>query len=240
MTTIGILDSGIGGLTTLKLLKQRFPFLDFYYLADNKNMPYGTKTQEELQEICYSALKKLKAHSDVQVTACNTASSILEDSSVIKLIPPVLDVQNTLYLATPMTICKLKERAKNAHILQSAVFADTPDLATLVEVYASVAVRKSCLNLRELLPYLAHKLFEFKGVQNVVLGCSHYVYLKNEISKILGNVNYFDGNERIINALEKTVCPEKRLGSTSFDFTADDESKKYSALLSLLEQEKAI
>ncbi len=239
MTTIGICDSGVGGLTTLKILKQNFPFADFYYLADNKNMPYGTKSKEELSCICSSLLKKLKAHSDLQVVACNTASSLIDDESVIKLLPPTGTSGKTLYLATPMTINLLRQKNNNFQ-KDEVVFADTPELATLVEVYTAVGVRKNCLNMRELLPYLANKLFEFKGVNNVVLGCSHYLYLKNEISKILGKVNFFDGNCEIVNTLGKLLVTEKGEGTVTFDFTADDESRKYSKLLALLEKNNTI
>ena len=237
MTTIGICDSGVGGLTTLKILKQNFPSAHFYYLSDNKNMPYGTKSKEELADICSSLLKKLKAHSDIQVIACNTASSLINDEDVIKLLPPAI-LGNTLVMATPMTISRLKEveAFQNKYI----VFSDTPELATLVEVYTSVGVRKNCLNMRELLPYLADKLFEFKGVDNVVLGCSHYLYLKNEISKILGAVNFCDGNSNIVKALGKLLSQESGQGSVTFDFTADDESKKYSAILALLEKDDTL
>ncbi|MBQ9276237.1 MAG: aspartate/glutamate racemase family protein [Clostridia bacterium] len=234
MTTIGICDSGIGGLTTLKILRQNFPFADFYYLADNKNMPYGTKSKDELTGICSNLLKKLKAHSDVQVIACNTASSLLADGDAIKLLPPAT-CGKTLVMATPMTV----ERLKGVGAFQNndISFSDTPELATLVEVYTSVGVRKNCLNMRELLPYLANKLFEFKGVENVVLGCSHYLYLKNEISMILGAVNFFDGNSKIVDTLKELLPKERGQGKTTFDFTADDESKKYSAILTMLEKD---
>lgn len=251
MTTIGICDSGVGGLTTLNILRRHFPFADFYYLADNKNMPYGTKSPEELSDVFSRLLKKLKAHSEIQVIACNTASSYTEDSDVIKLLPPIVKGGKTLYLATPLTTNKLVERL---HIESpsictpfdgndngcDAIFADTSELATLVEVYTAVGARKNCLNMRELLPYLASKLFKFKGVNNVVLGCSHYLYLKNEISKILGSVNFFDGNGEIVNTLNELLVKEKGAGKVVFDFTADDESRKYSSILALLEREGSI
>ena len=231
MTTIGVYDSGVGGLTTLKLLQREFPFADFYYLADNKNMPFGTKDEHTLCEIFECALAKLKAHSEIQVFACNTASTLTADNSVIKLLPPAVE-GDTLVLATPQTVKHLKAMAESKN--SRCKFADTPELASLVETYVTVSARKNCLNMRELLPYVASKLFEFKGVKNVVLGCSHYLYLKNEISSVLGTVNFVDGNSRIVETLKKQIEPCHHQGKIAFDFTADDESTKYEKIYSLV------
>lgn len=229
MTTIGVYDSGIGGLTTLKLLKTEFPYCDFYYLADNLNMPFGTKSAEQLEEIVFSATKKLKAHSEIQVFACNTASTFAGDD-VIKLIPPATTNGKSLVMATPATIERIKADFQDPRY----VFADTPELASLVEVYAAVGARKNCLNMKELLPYLAGKLFEFRGVENVVLGCSHYLYLKNEISTVLKRVNFVDGNDKIIKALTRQIEKTDGRGKITFGFTADDENAKYQKIFSLI------
>ena len=49
--SIAVLDSGIGGLFTLKLLKEKYPKENFIYFADSKNLPYGSKTKKELEDI---------------------------------------------------------------------------------------------------------------------------------------------------------------------------------------------
>ncbi|MBR4800689.1 MAG: hypothetical protein IK048_03365 [Clostridia bacterium] len=232
MTKIGVYDSGVGGLTTLRILERKFPFCDFYYLADNKNMPFGSKDEAELKEIVSKAVKKLKAHSEIQVLACNTASNFCEQKDVIKLSPPTTDDGKTLIMATPQTQRRLKESGAYGESRYS--FANTCELASLVEVYVSVGARKNCLNMKELTPYLASKLFEFKGVQKIVLGCSHYLYLKNEISRILGAVEYLDGNGSVVSALEKCVEKSENSGKVEFDFTADDESAKYQKIYALL------
>ena len=231
MTTIGVYDSGIGGLTTLKILEANFPFCNFYYLADNKNMPFGSKSKAQLASIVSSALKKLKAHSEIQVIACNTASTLIDDYA-IKLLPPTTTSGKTLVMATPMTISHLQSDGQFAD--DRYVFADTPELASLVEVYVSVGARKNCLNLKDLTRYLAPKLFEFKGVENVVLGCSHYLYVKNEISRILGAVSFVDGNSKIVETLKTMLSTTDEKGSITFDFTADDETSKYQKIYSLL------
>ena len=243
MPRIAISDSGVGGLTTLSRLTLAFPFCDFYYLADNKNMPYGNLPPEQLKDIVSALTKKLKAHGDIAVFACNTASQIAS-RDVFRLSPPPTDSGSTLVLATPSTVNALKQRQEFKD--ERYFFAHTPELATLVETYVSVGVRKNCLNMRDALPYLATKLKEFKGVENVVLGCSHYLYLKEEIKRILGGVKFFDGNDNLITTLKTALSEEEKqyknnggthTPSIEFDFTADDQSTKYAKILRLLKSE---
>ena len=233
MTTIGVYDSGIGGLTTLLQLEKHFPFCNFYYLADNKNMPFGNKSVQELETIVSEGLKKLKAHSDLQVFACNTTSTV--PSSALKLVPPTVDGK-TLVMATPRTIEVLKQKPEFQ--TEQVQFASTDELASLVEVLASVSVRKNCLNMQDAIPYLAKHLFKFKGVQNVVLGCSHYLFLKHEISSILGTVKFYDGNQTLIEEVGKTLADEPKSANfqpkVEFGFTSFDETAKYQKIFSLL------
>ena len=74
---IGILDSGIGGTTVLAEIKKLLPKEDYIYYADNKNNPYGEKTEEEIYKIVDNIVKFLiyDKHCKMIVIACNTATS---------------------------------------------------------------------------------------------------------------------------------------------------------------------
>ncbi len=233
MATIGVYDSGIGGLTTLKILLEKFGGNDFFYLADNASHPFGTKTEKELEKVVASGIQKLKNHSDVVVIACNTASTIHKENDAIKLLPKMpsasgANADNTLLLATDFT-------AKHQKLFN--LVADTNELASLVEVQAAIGCKRGDLNMSATLPYLAERLFKFKGVENVVLGCSHYPYLKKEISKILGDVRFFDGNDALLKSLEKQVKKEKKSSEITFAFTGGNEEKKYRKILQLLQNQ---
>ncbi len=269
MATIGVYDSGIGGLTTLKHLIQRFTGNDFYYLADNANLPFGSKSTEELTTVVNAGISKLRKHADIIVLACNTASSLTQDGDVYKLLPPVCGAcsdpqckayraqnarsiqretpiyQNldsdkcdtnrtqdadsaTLLLATPKTIDNLSGKF-------SCKSAQTKDLATLIEIQASLRHARGDLDMSELMPYLYEKLSPFKGVKNVALGCSHYLYCKPQIRQILGDVTFCDGNNALIRELSKTVSSNSRaISKIDFAFTSTDESRKYENIMKLL------
>ena len=230
MATIGLYDSGIGGLTTLKILLEKFKGNDFFYLADNASHPFGTKSAKDLEEIVSSAVATLKNNCDYPILACNTASCIYQNNDAIKLLPTTppkdADLDEWLLMATDLTRESASKSFKKV--------AETSDLASMIEVQASINSKQGNLNMRAILPYLANSVFKFKGVKNVVLGCSHYPLCKKEISKILGDVRFLDGNESVVNSLKKCVLPLKNDSQITFRFTGGIEEKKYRKILSIL------
>lgn len=223
MAVIGIYDSGMGGLTTLKLLLDNFKGNDFFYLADNAHHPFGNKKREDLDEIVYSGVNKLKAHSDIQILACNTSSIYYNQTDVFKLYPPLEEVDdNTLLMATDATLERINADCKQAQ---------TPALATLIEVHIVHSLRKNEINLDGLLPYLKKRIGKFYGVKKVILGCSHYPFVKGQISKILGDIQYFDGNKNLINELKSHIKPTCRESKISYNFTGENQSELYEKIM---------
>lgn len=226
MSVIGVYDSGIGGLTTLSKLLNIFSGNDFYYYADTARHPFGSKDEKELTEIVFNAVTKMKNNADYVVLACNTASSAYRYDDVFKLLPPVNDFsqESTLLMATPNTLNSVNWD-KRAH---------TSTLASQIETQASISLLKNSLDMSALYTYLRVRLYKFKGVKNVILGCSHYPYCKKEITKILGNVNFADGNKRLIESLEKQCKPINKTSKITFNFSGQNEEKKYRKILSIL------
>ena len=75
--TIGVFDSGVGGLTVHRALVRALPDADFVYLADQANAPYGGRPGEEIVDLTRAGCERLFAEgSDLVVLACNTAASI--------------------------------------------------------------------------------------------------------------------------------------------------------------------
>lgn len=196
---IGIYDSGIGGLTTLKVLLEKFPNFEYVYFADNANHPFGNRTQKEICNIVSIGISRLKKHCDICVVACNTASSAYCDEDVVKLLPPVEGVNpnTTLLMATPYTQESIKDFAGKR--------AETRELATIIEVQAHLSARRNKLDMKETLPYIAKTVFPFRGVETVVLGCSHYPFCIAQIKKVLGDVKFVDGNENLCRNLENKL-----------------------------------
>jgi len=73
---IGVFDSGIGGISIWKEIIQLLPFESTIYLADSKHAPYGTKSQEEITQLCIKNTELLLTlGAKIIVVACNTATT---------------------------------------------------------------------------------------------------------------------------------------------------------------------
>ena len=236
MSVIGVYDSGIGGLTTLSALRRALPHLDFCYFADNINSPFGTKPKEEIFRTVRGGVDRLRQISDMQVIACNTASTVVRPEGAF-LLTPVLDTppENTLVLSTPATEKALELKEKGY------VTADTKDLATMVEIMGSLSfksraeIRLDFIDeyVKNMLETATEKSDEIKWVS---LGCSHYVYVKRLVKKYLKNAEIIDGNTRLIYEILPHAKHLSGEGKTTFHFSGMDESDKYAWILGQLDK----
>ncbi len=192
---IAVLDSGIGGLSVLSVLNKKLSGKRFFYFGDNLNAPYGNKSLNELRRISTNNLSFLSNFNiDVIVLGCNTLSVNLlheiEYFSGIKtfgVFPPVeyarITGKKTLLLSTVST-------AGNYQTSEKLFPLGLERLARDIEknVYD--------LSKIDLRLHINPVLKEKTDYDTVILGCTHYEFLKNKIfnhlkpQKILSGVNF--------------------------------------------------
>ena len=219
---IGIFDSGIGGVTVLREIIKILPNENYIYYSDSKNNPYGDKTKQEIikrcEEVFYYLLEK---NCKAIVIACNTASAIAvntlrerhKDIPIIAIEPAYKMVydyaydKETLVMATKGTI-----ESERFNLLYNKYNNHKTKLLECV----GLADRIEEGNENKIKEYLEKNLKEYKGkVENVVLGCTHYPLIQEEIGQVLGeNVKFFNGANRLAVHL-KDVLLEKDLISKS-------------------------
>ena len=237
--SIGIFDSGIGGVTVLKEIIKLLPNEDYIYVSDSKNNPYGDKTDEEIIKRCDEISSFLiNKNCKVIVIACNTASAkaskflrnkykeipIIAIEPAYKMVHDYAYDKETLILATKGTIMSKRFN----HILQEynnnkTFLLACSGLADFIEKGDKEEIRK----------YLKINLSKYATkVQNVVLGCTHYPLIQDEIKEVLGDVEFFNGAESLAKHL-KSILEEKHLINTSeikgiieFIDSSELESKK--------------
>ena len=191
--SIGVMDSGVGGLTVLKELKILCPNENYIYFGDTKNLPYGEKTKQELIALAkkvfdFYAKKNVKA----VVMACNTTSATvydeLKDNYDFKIYPIIQVVANCItkdsnlnriaIMATNATVNSKKysqELQKNKIDLK--VFEQAcPKWVPIVEKKLTNYDEKKVITeyLKEVLAF---------NPQKIILGCTHYPYLLNKLEK---------------------------------------------------------
>lgn len=222
---IGIFDSGVGGLTVFKQIKKILPNESIVYLGDTKHLPYGDKSKEAIIRFSIENTKFLLKH-DVKsvVIACNSASSVAVEPlkemfkvPIIDVIEPTVeclseskDIENVLIIGTVRTITSGVFAKKVSSIGGINVFSKAcPLFVPLVEDGAFID--KSTYLYKALENAIAHYLDEFKSkVDSIVLGCTHYPLIKNEINEFMGNVKLIDPGECAGMKLKK-ILEEKNM-----------------------------
>lgn len=203
---IAVFDSGIGGVSVLKELIVALPNENFIYFGDTANAPYGVKSAEQVRELTFSVYEKLKSEGiKAFVIACNTATSVAVASlrekypkDIIVGVEPALKpaVMSSAHptvavFATPLTLKEekfallLSRFESEAKVIPFAC----PGLVEFVErgEIEGEALHSFLLDL--FAPLMDEK------IDAAVLGCTHYPFVKAEISAILGeNVKIFDGS----------------------------------------------
>ena len=202
---IAVFDSGVGGISVLRHLLSQLPNERFIYFGDSANAPYGTKPTEQVRQLAMDAARRLISRGvKALVVACNTATgaaiadlrSAYPDLIVVG-VEPALKVAADRYpggrigvMATPVTLQgdkfhRLLERFSSEHRID---LIPAPGLADLVEEGKQNGPEGHAMLSKLLAPY-AGKL------DALVLGCTHYPFAAETISKILPNVALLDGGE---------------------------------------------
>lgn len=209
---IGFFDSGLGGLTILKAVALEIPQYDYVYFGDTKNLPYGDRTEEEIYVLSKAGIENLfQRGCSLVIIACNTASAQtlrkLQDSwlpaaypdrRILGVIVPTLEVvlesaiEHIALLATTRTVDSDKYRLEldnrsERHI--SLVQIASPELVPFIELNELDAATAAAIQRIELLA---------GECEGVILGCTHYTQIKNQLRTHYGDKKIFYSQDEII------------------------------------------
>lgn len=197
---IGVFDSGVGGLSVAIEIARHLPNERIIYFADTANVPYGAKTDQEIRDLTAQAIEWLyRQGCKLVVVACNSASAFSldylrqyygEQLPIIGLVPAlkpaVLSTQTKVVavLATPATFRGkliqdvIQRFAEPAHVKVLAITC--LDLVPFVE--RGLHMSDACLATLEQILTPAIE----QGADSLVLGCTHYPFLKPAIEQVFG------------------------------------------------------
>ena len=221
---IGVMDSGVGGISVLKHIHALLPHENLMYVADSKYAPYGNKTAEEITARCFELADYLIAKNvKALVVACNTATAAAINAMREKYSLPIIGMEPAVKPAA--------EASKNGVIgvLATVGTLKSAQFAALLESYGRnvKVVTQACLGLVECIErgeldtpetkalirqYTSPLLAE--GADTIVLGCTHYPFVKDAIREILGDkVTLIDTGAAVAKQLKRQLA-EKDLLST--------------------------
>ena len=205
---IGIFDSGVGGLTIYEEIHRLLPNEDIIYLADSKNAPYGEKSKKEIIEISVKNTEFLLSQGcKLIVVACNTAST-----NAVKYLRehyeiPFIRVQPAIKPAALNSKTKIVGILATKSTLKSELLFETSQrFAQGVEVVEQVGeglvtlIESGKMHSEEMTSLLKKHINPMmdKNIDYLVLGCTHYPFLTDQIEEIVGpTVKILDSGEAI-------------------------------------------
>ena len=214
---IGFFDSGLGGLSVMKEALKIMPNENYIYLGDSINAPYGVKSVEEVKNLTFKAVEYLLDRGVKGIAiACNTATTAAvsalrieyPDLSLVGIEPalkPAVEIHKEgkiLIMATSMTLKEEKfyRLMKKYEDIAEIVPLPCPGLMEFIEA--------GKLEGKEVETYIMDKLGIYRNdkISSIVLGCTHYPFIKSSIIKLLGeDVVIIDGGLGTVKELKRRL-----------------------------------
>ena len=213
---IAVFDSGVGGISVLKHIRRLLPNEHLLYVADSIHAPYGNKSATEIQARCFAIAEFLIAKdAKALVVACNTATAAAIDQMRAKYRLPIIGMEPAVKPAAAASSSGIIGVLATTGTLQSAQFA------ALLESYGRNVeiVTQACVGLvecvergelshnstRALVKQYCKPLLD-QGADSIVLGCTHYPFLKPLIQEVVGEgVVLIDTGAAVANQLKSRL-----------------------------------
>ncbi|WP_291041096.1 glutamate racemase [Herbiconiux sp.] len=194
---IGIFDSGVGGLTVARAIRDQLPRESLLYVGDTAHSPYGPKPLADVRRFALEVLDDL-VEQDVKmlVIACNTASSaMLRDARERYSVPVIEVIQPAVRTAVSVTRNHRVGVIATEGTILSRAYDDAFAAAPHLELFSRACpefvdhVEAGDTTSRELVALAEHYLRPLveSGIDTLVLGCTHYPFLKGAISYVVGD-----------------------------------------------------
>ena len=210
---VGVFDSGVGGISTLREMIRELPDERFLYYGDMANAPYGVKSTDEVVACVRKVVDHLLTR-DIKalVIACNTATGAAAAVLRKELPVPVIGMEPALKPAS------LVRKNGSVLVLATPLTLRQEKFTNLMKLYGEGAVKVPCPGLMELVEaddvpgakrYMEELFTRYppEQVDAVVLGCTHYVFLKGLIRDLLPErIAITDGNAGTARQLKRVLA----------------------------------
>ena len=244
--SIGVIDSGLGGLTVMKQIMDEFPYENIVYFGDTGRVPYGSRSKETIIKYSMSDVKFLESH-DVKmiIIACGTASSValsyVRQNSNIPIVGVVDATSNAAVKAT---------RNKKVGIIGTNGTIKSGAYEKIINQYGIETYSKSCPLFVPLVEnghfdtevsklVVEEYLCEIKKeeVDTLILGCTHYPHLKKVITEYMGdNVTLIDPGIELARCLkdelDKDMLHSKKTDEEQYKYFVSDSVEGFEELAS--------
>ncbi len=241
--SIGVFDSGFGGLTVLKALLELIPNADYSYFGDTARLPYGSKSVETVAKYAVEATQYLeRLNADFLVIACNTATALALDQITAAAHVPVVGV------VEPGAECaSLASRNRKVVVIGTEATVSSHAYRKALAARSVEALEKACPLFVPLVEegWTNHSVTEqvgriyldeafrdgFQAADVLVLGCTHYPLIKPALSRIVPTgVRIVDSAESTAQAVAARLGQGGMQGNPGLRFFATDSVEKFQRL----------
>lgn len=219
---VGVMDSGVGGLSVLQHLTRQLPHEHFTYFADSAHAPYGNKTATDILQRCFIIADTLIGQgAKALVVACNTATAAAIAAMRERYTLPIIGMEPAVKPAAAASKNGIIGVLATTGTLKSAQFA------ALLEHYGQgvQVVTQACVGLVECIeqgqlhtPQTLALLQQYcqplmaAGADTIVLGCTHYPFVKKHIQEIVGpEVTLIDTGAAVAKRLHQVLEQKQML-----------------------------
>jgi len=226
------LDSGSGGFPYLAQLKSTAPMASCVYLADTKHFPYGEKTREEVISFAVETVGKLldRFSPEVVIVACNTISvaalATLRATYSIPFVGTVPAIKLAAaqsvnrkigLLATERTVTDPYTDALIAEFAPDCEIVRIGDSKLISRIESELLTAKREERIKAVSPSIER--FKAAGVDTIVLACTHFLHVSEEISEVAGKgIRIIDSRDGVVHQALRLVAPDNHGHSESACF----------------------
>ena len=250
---IGVFDSGVGGISTLSQLIYNLPNEKYIYYGDSKNAPYGLKDPKIVEKLSLDVGKKLieKGVKSI-VIACNTATSSAMDAFKRNFDIPIIGMEpaikkavelnkkgRIMVMATPVTLEgeRFNRELNSLNPVPDIIKLPCRGLVEIIEEYGGGIEVENYLKK-------AFKDINVDEIGLIVLGCTHFIFIRDEIRRVLGkDIDMIDANKYTAMELKEILIEKNLMNPNTNDITevtiinSSNDNKMMKLSKNLLEKE---
>ncbi|XBC41752.1 MAG: glutamate racemase [Buchnera aphidicola (Kaburagia rhusicola rhusicola)] len=230
-----IFDSGLGGLSIYKKIKHRFPNVNYVYACDNNEFPYGEKKELFIIKRCFKIISIISNNVNITavILACNTASITslltLQNHFPFPIIGIIPDIEKSVKVTKNKIIGLLATKTTIHHCnIQNKILSFYPNITikTLhnpeLVVMAEKKLKYNFLEIKNIKNILKPWLISPQIPDTIILGCTHFYFLKHEIKSLfLKKTKVIDSNivipKKLCKILKNSIITNKNIAFFSKD-----------------------
>ncbi len=252
-SSIGVFDSGLGGLTAVKKITELLPHENIIYFGDTYNVPYGNKSREQVINFAQRNINFLESQNvKLILAACGTVSSYINFvNSKVKMFEVITPA---CIAATKMTknqkigiICTETAMKSNSYKnciknINKNIFCAQESCPLLVPLIENGYINYNVNMLRVALDFYISPLIK-QNIDTLVLGCTHYPVVQNIIKKMFGDIKLINTSEELVknlkifleknNLYNNTNKKNNKFGTSKFYVSGDIDKFKQNSQIFL-------